>query len=183
MSIFDDEETTNPFDTKVAEAKAAKVARKTAKPKNDADEWGSVPDGAATTGDDWGVVDLTAQKHDLPPPGWHAAKVADVKVTGASGDVLWCSIAYAIDGTPAMTSEMEPIAAKPTAPADKRQRVARGQIMLGRVQHATGVTLAGVKLPEIGERLIGKSCFVLIAHGDQYGVPVLNLRSVSNAPR
>jgi hypothetical protein len=40
-----------------------------------------------------------------------------------------------------------------------------------------------VKLPEIGERLIGKSCFVLIAHGDQYGVPVLNLRSVSNAPR
>jgi hypothetical protein len=55
--------------------------------------------------------------------------------------------------------------------------------MWGRVQRATGADLTGAKLTDIGERLIGKACFVLVAHGEQYGVPVLNLRGVSDRPK
>jgi hypothetical protein len=163
-------------------AKAEKLAagRKNAEPPI-ADDWGVTQVGDAAA-DDWGVLDLAAQRDELPPPGWRPATISDVKTSG-NGDVLWCSISYALTGTSAIVQEMEPLAAKPTATADRRQRVERGKIMLGRVQRATGADLAGVRLTNIGERLIGKSCFVLVAHGDRYGVPVLHLRSVADQPR
>lgn len=151
-----------------------------------ADDWGSMPNGGASASDKsdgWGVVDLGAQRNELPAPGWHVATIADVKVTGAGGLALWCSISYGLNDTQAVVQEMQPIAAKPTAPADHRQRVKGGQIMLGRVQRATGADLTGAKLTDIGERLIGKSCFVLVAHGEQYGVPILNLRGVADRPK
>lgn len=150
-----------------------------------ADDWGMVPGGSpvAADGDGWGIVDLGGQRSELPAPGWHAATISDIKITGTGGLVLWCAISYSLTGTPALVQEMEPIAAKPTAAADKRQRLERGNIMLGRVQRATGADLTGVKRTDIGERLIGKSCFVLVSHGEQYGVPVLNLRGVSDQPR